>query len=556
MAWQYHPLLLLFFVGGILASGIAVYSWLYVRRHGFSYLVGGIGLLGVHDSVWAFAAALKTASTEVAPKLLFYKLEFLGSWAAPSLTVVIALAFIGWDHWLTRRTLATLAAVPVVGVVLVVLNPGQVMIVDPVLVRAGGIVAFEHSFPPLFVLFLAWSMGLAALAAVLMGYGGLRRIVPWQPALLGMLVFLLPLFVLSMKTAGIYPPNGRGINLTPAANAVALGLLSATIINYRIFELLPVGRHQAVEVMNDGYLLVGPDETVLDANRAAADLLGETSDGTVTGAPVYDVLPGHDRVTRAGEATEVLVGIDGRTIEVRASAVTRQHQTAGRLLLLRDVTAQRERERELETANERLDRFASVVAHDLRNPLNVAQARLDLLREECESEHLGPAVAALERMETIIRDVLTLARLGTSVSAPEPVSLSWAADNAWDVVDATEATLALEDDRVLLADASRLRRILENLFRNSVEHGASDVTVRVGAIRDGSGFYVADDGVGVPESERESVFESGYSTTTEGTGLGLSIVEEIVEAHGWEIRVLESSEGGARFEVTGVEFVE
>jgi signal transduction histidine kinase len=67
------------------------------------------------------------------------------------------------------------------------------------------------------------------------------------------------------------------------------------------------------------------------------------------------------------------------------------------------------------------------------------------------------------------------------------------------------------------------------------------------------GFYVADDGTGVPEADRDDVFDSGYSTTQAGTGFGLAIVAEIAEAHGWDIALTESEDGGARFEVTGVD---
>jgi signal transduction histidine kinase len=77
------------------------------------------------------------------------------------------------------------------------------------------------------------------------------------------------------------------------------------------------------------------------------------------------------------------------------------------------------------------------------------------------------------------------------------------------------------------------------------------VTVTVGGLPDG--FYVADDGEGVPPADRDRVFERGY-TTGDGTGLGLSIVEQIVGAHGWSVRATESEDGGARFEITGVEF--
>ncbi|MDY7083008.1 MAG: HAMP domain-containing sensor histidine kinase, partial [Halobacteria archaeon] len=83
--------------------------------------------------------------------------------------------------------------------------------------------------------------------------------------------------------------------------------------------------------------------------------------------------------------------------------------------------------------------------------------------------------------------------------------------------------------------------------RNSVEHAGKDVTVRVGGSE--NGFYVKDDGEGIPEKERDAVFNTGYTSANDGTGLGLSIVEKVVEAHGWSIEVSESEEGGARFDI-------
>jgi signal transduction histidine kinase len=116
--------------------------------------------------------------------------------------------------------------------------------------------------------------------------------------------------------------------------------------------------------------------------------------------------------------------------------------------------------------------------------------------------------------------------------------------------------------------------LLENLFRNAVEHGHPDVTVRVGELDgiagDGGfqrvepagrttaetthhGFFVEDDGPGIPPEEREAVIESGYSSGEGGTGLGLTIVRQIAEAHGWRVSLDEATGGGTRFEFTGVE---
>ncbi|MFB6301707.1 MAG: PAS domain S-box protein [Haloferacaceae archaeon] len=235
--------------------------------------------------------------------------------------------------------------------------------------------------------------------------------------------------------------------------------------------------------------------------------------------------------------------------------------------IARDVTDRVEREREVQQQNERLEEFASVVSHDLRNPLNVAQGRAELLEEECESDHVEPAVDALDRMEAIIEDTLTLARKGETVAETEPIAITDLADECWRTVETEGATLEVVDEFTIRGDRERLRHVLENLFRNGVEHGSTgsrqaaddsverddaDVTVRVGRI-DTNGIYVEDDGSGIPADKRERVFEPGYTSASEGTGFGLPIVKRIAEAHGWDVTVTEGAAGGARFEFTGVD---
>ncbi|MFC6753277.1 ATP-binding protein [Halorubrum tibetense] len=221
----------------------------------------------------------------------------------------------------------------------------------------------------------------------------------------------------------------------------------------------------------------------------------------------------------------------------------------------------RRRTRELERQNDRLEEFASVVSHDLRNPLNVAQGRLGIARQECAAagevgtavdEHLGIVGSAHERMEELIGDILALAKQGATDIAAESVPLNEVATETWTIVDTGDATLRVDADRTVRADRNRLRQLLENLFRNSVEHGSADsrggsgVTVWVGGLTDG--FYVADDGPGIPDDEHDAVFETGFTTQPDGTGFGLAIVEGIVDAHDWDVSVTESESGGVRFE--------
>ena len=206
----------------------------------------------------------------------------------------------------------------------------------------------------------------------------------------------------------------------------------------------------------------------------------------------------------------------------------------------------------LQEQNEQLEQFASIVSHDLRSPLNVAEGWLELAREECDSGYLDNVAKAHGRMTALVEDLLTLAREGKTVQEVEPVDLVTTTKNCWGNVVTGEATLTIDIDRQIQADQSRLQQLIENLIRNAIKHGGEDVTMTVGELEDG--FYVEDNGPGIPEDERDDVFEPGYSTSDEGTGFGLSIVNQVADAHGWDVHVIDGSDGGTRFEIINIEF--
>ena len=239
-----------------------------------------------------------------------------------------------------------------------------------------------------------------------------------------------------------------------------------------------------------------------------------------------------------------------------------------------DVTERRDREATLRRQNERLERFSSIVSHDLRNPLSVAEGYLDLIRESGDLDHLDRVDEAITRMDRLVEDLLSLAREGEVVGDTTAVSLETLAEEAWESVDTADARLVVEDEIELDASPTRTRELLENLFRNSVEHGSTSsrtasgdsvehgstssragpdapLTVRVGSVEfrgeDATGFYIEDDGRGLP-NDADRIFETGFTTDEDGTGLGLAISERIAEAHGWELQATAGECGGARFE--------
>ncbi|WP_135806532.1 PAS domain-containing protein [Halorussus marinus] len=216
--------------------------------------------------------------------------------------------------------------------------------------------------------------------------------------------------------------------------------------------------------------------------------------------------------------------------------------------------ARASREVQLQRQNERLDEFASVVAHDLRNPLSVAKGFLDVVGETGELEHLDRIESAHDRMERLIEDLLTLARGESTVTDPERVDLRSVTTEAWGYVDTDEATLTVADGvPTVVGDGSRLTQLFENLFRNAVEHGGAAVTITVGPLDAAEGFYVEDDGEGIAPEKRDEIFDYGVTSTEGGTGFGLSIVADIAAAHGWTVSVTDGSDGGARFEFVAAE---
>ncbi|WP_245998501.1 PAS domain S-box protein [Halalkalicoccus subterraneus] len=238
---------------------------------------------------------------------------------------------------------------------------------------------------------------------------------------------------------------------------------------------------------------------------------------------------------------------DGEIVwaEVQGVVIDQENGPDRLLGLYHEITERKQREKQLEA-------FVSVVSHDLRNPLTVADGYLELAQEECESDELAHVAQAHDRMKKLIENLLTLAREGTEVSDTEPVDLAALLEHCWGNVATAEATLTIDIDDEIQADRSRFQQLVENLFRNAVEHGGEDVTVTVGAVE--AGFYIEDTGPGIPEDIQDDMFNAGYSTTDDGIGFGLHIVKQVADAHDWTIHVIDGADGGARFEITGVEF--
>jgi PAS domain S-box-containing protein len=238
-----------------------------------------------------------------------------------------------------------------------------------------------------------------------------------------------------------------------------------------------------------------------------------------------------------------------RWLEVRGRNLFSDPVINGVMVNVRDITERKKREQELKNETERLQNVASFISHDMRNQLSVLSGQVGLLDEQTD-ESVSSASEAIDRLETMIDKIAKLAQGGTLPEEPKPVDLESVAEMCWHNTVGRDRELIVDSEVTVTADESRLQSLLENLFLNAVEHGNAE-TIHIGKLDD-DGFYVEDDGTGLPDTDPERVFEAGYTTSEDGTGLGLSIVKNIADTHEWSTDVRESDGGGVRFEFTDV----
>lgn len=199
-----------------------------------------------------------------------------------------------------------------------------------------------------------------------------------------------------------------------------------------------------------------------------------------------------------------------------------------------------------------LEEIGSMMSHDLRNKVNIAMGRLDLALRTDEDEHLHRGIEALETVERIADVVVSLAQTGDPLSALEPVDLEQAVTEVFQPLEHGDMELAVKASATILADPNCLGQLLENLLRNAIEHHEGSGIIEVGLLEDG--FYISDDGPGIPEEIREDVLKLGYSTSAGNQGKGLTIVTRMADAHEWGVHITDSTMGGTRIEIRDVVF--
>lgn len=332
-----------------------------------------------------------------------------------------------------------------------------------------------------------------------------------------------------------------------------------------------------IEAMHEGAYVIDTDRVRRFVNARLVEATGFDEDVLLSKHPERLVEEGYWS-PEAGENYRAAVEavLDGRaeerrlrlttalnddtevTTETRLTPIREGEEVVGAVGIIRDVTEAAERRAALEATNRQLEELSGFLSHDLTTQLATIRGQAELAANAAGDDpdritRSAEAVAdAADRIERVADSMLTLVQSDDELTT-EVVPVGSLATAVWDDLDPGAATLAATPDVTVTADRELLRRALENLLRNALEHAGPEVTVAVGV--DGDALYVADDGPGIPPAQRDDVREFGTSLAG-GSGLGLAIVRRVATVHDWDLAIEASREGGARIELRNVDVVD
>jgi len=526
-------------------------------------------LLMAAVSIWTLGYAAELGASDLAVKLLWIKVQYIGIVAAPVASLLFAVTYTGRSRWTTLRSLIAIAVVPVTTVLLVWTNDWHGLFYRGVgLIIQNGVSHFDPTYGPWFWVFIAYSYLMLMLALIVIFESIIRSPQLYRGQIITLvLAALAPWLANAIYLFGL-SPFGR-LDLTPFGFTITGFSLAWSLISYRLLDVVPAARSAAIEGMIDSVIVIDAHNRIVDLNPAAETVLNRSL-RDVIGTSLVEVVPKQrallEHFQHSGNMhTEIQLANDpaARTFDVRLTLLkSRRGVPTGRLIVLRDVSDHKKAERELEKANNKnLDalrvksRILAIMGHDIRTPLSAILGYTDMLLAgaqgpltDSQKEVLNHLTASAQSLHRMMDDLLDQAQLesGTitiNASKFNPESIAkgiqtvmspLASRKGLELITIISPELA---GKQVYGDLARIMQCVNNVVGNAIKFTVTgSITIRVfEADLFRWGISIRDTGPGMGAEELSRAFDPFWqadSTVTRehsGVGLGLSITKQLVE---------------------------
>jgi len=555
MILQFTLPILFLLICGMVSVGLTILAWNNRSLPMAKLFV----MLMAAETVWIFGSAFELMSTDLSLVLFFNNIEYPAMMMVMISWIFIALAHTGREHYLTTKTIPLFFIVPALVCIFVVTNPWHYLYYTgfhPVVV--GGITVWVYEHGPLFWVMFAYNyaVGIAALVLTAHQLTSRNDLYRRQTLLLLGAASIPVLFNLAyVFRINPFPEY----DLTQIAFLLTGLVLGVGLLRYQLFSAAPVAYSRVFATIHDGVIVINSQFRVVDLNPAA-ERITATKAHQVVGRDLVSLVP---EVSAILDTTVPVQGIWEGEILLNGEDQPRYYDvlctpleergtgSAGYLCIFRNVTARKEAELSLVTANKKINLLTKITRHDLENQLMIMYGYIGLLKKSPLSSAQQEYLTRQEAAVNVMREHVEFTRKYQQLGAQAPV---WQQADA--VIRKAKSQVFLNtvsftcdvEPVEILADPM-LERVFHNLLDNAVRYGGDSLTrISVTSHRDGAAFVVviADDGAGISKDDRPRLFEQGFG---KHTGLGLFLSREILAITDITIDQTGTPGRGARFEI-------
>jgi PAS domain S-box-containing protein len=557
MIWQYSPYCIPFIACGCITAILAVTGWRnrsYVSAQPFALLMMAV-------SLWAWSTAIEVSSADLSIRMLADSFGYIGIVIVPVAWLIFALEYTGRKTWLTPRNLVLFFLVPAITVVMVFTNDFHHLYytaISPVII--GGLTYHTLSYGPFFWLYVVFSYLMVYVSVMVIVQSFVFTSSLYRGQLMTILVAALTPFFVNLAYV-LRLGSFTVIDPTPFAFIISGFAILIGMMRYQLLDITPIATEQIIEKIIDGIMVVDNQDRIISLNKTAEQFTGiqqKNAAGTSVSALIrcagsHDDQASHEKSPRE-QRFEIERDGEGKKqyFEIRCIPLfSHKAELSGRLIMIRDISSQKQAEIALSLARKKLNLLSSITRHDILNQVTAILLFTDNAKDSVTDPEVLAWLEKQEKSAENIRDQIEFAKdyENLGVNTPRWMSLNLIIADLKSAFASHPVDCALLVQDIEIYSDPLLERVFYNLMDNSLQHGerVTKIRFRFEKVPEGITVFYEDDGIGVPEKSKQRIFERGVGRHT---GLGLFLAKEILEITGMTIHETGIFGTGARFEIS------
>ena len=569
MSYEFSALCYIRFLSGLFALFLIGLLWKHRRSKGVLYLM----LFELAAAIWATGDGFEAAAMTMPLKIEWSQFTYIGISTITVMFLMFALSYTGQTRFINLRTLLLLLVIPMVTMIIAFTYPLTSLLWTRIEI-IGGTNQSVYYYGPYFWIQAFYQYSILILGIIILMAGSLKVYSPYKTQFWIIILGTIFPFVSSIGYVFKLLPV-KGFDPTSVSFILSGFIVALGIFWFRMFNIMPIARKQAVDNLRDGMLVVDSANRIADANAAFYGMTGFNSTliiGKQINLLLSDIKIDENKFSAENDftvETQLVVESELQDIEVKYQLITDANQKViGGIYMFTNITnrkmildaiADSNKRRKFELIEKEklildLDAYARSVAHDLKNPIGSVVSLSGMIKQRLSENNLaevdemiGYVYDQSNMMIGIIDGLLMLSRIRKEDIVQSPIDTGEILEEVFRRLDGEiekrNAAIERPDQwpRVM-GHPQWIEEVWVNLVSNALKYGGTPPIIKLGyekASPETYRFWIQDNGNGLPKESLKKIFrdfERLGIKDIDGYGLGLPIVKRIFEKLGGEIQ--------------------